>query len=179
MDSDLLDRFHLGDASAFDELVERYQAAVYRFAFRMTQDRAAAEDVTQEVFVSAYRALGTFRRASSLKTWLFRITIRVACEERRRGRAPGGAAASTASVAADASASLERRELEAELARAIAALPARQRATLLLRVSQELPFKEIAEVMGSSLGTVKATYHQAVARLRTLLARPDSSLSRD
>jgi RNA polymerase sigma-70 factor, ECF subfamily len=168
VDDDLLDRFHLGDASAFDELMERYHRPVYQFAYRLTGDRDAAEDLAQEVFVRAYRGLSGFRRASSLKTWLFRIAIRAA-RHQRPGAGRPAVVDSLELGSPDALASLERRERETELARAIARLSPRQRTTLVLRVAHELTFKEIAEVMGSALGTVKATYHQAVARLQTLV----------
>lgn len=169
MDDDLLDRFHLGDASAFDELMERYHRPVYQFAYRLTGHRATAEDIAQEVFVRAYRGLRGFRRASSLKTWLFRIAIRVAGEQRQDdGRQVTADAVAIGSPTALAS--LERRELETELGQAVAQLSPRQRTTLVLRVVHDLTFKEIAEVTGSALGTVKATYHQSVARLQALVA---------
>jgi RNA polymerase sigma-70 factor, ECF subfamily len=175
VDSDLLDRYHLGDVSAFDELVARYHRPVYDLAYRLTQDRATAEDVAQEVFVRAYRGLGGFRRASSLKTWLFRIAIRVASDQRQDGRLPS-VDAMPAAAEPDALASLERSELQAELAKAVARLSPRQRTALVLRVSHDLPFREIAEIMGSPLGTVKATYHQAVIRLRELVGNPRAAL---
>jgi len=175
VDNDLLDRFHLGDLSAFDELMERYHRPVYQFAYRLTQNRATAEDVAQEVFVRAYRGLSGFRRASSLQTWLLRIAIRVASDQRQEGGLRP-VASLPAAVNPDALAALERRELEAELAEAVAQLSPKQRTALILRVSHDLTFKEIAEVMGSALGTVKATYHQAVGRLQVLLRSRSTSL---
>jgi RNA polymerase sigma-70 factor (ECF subfamily) len=171
VDDDLLDRLQLGDPAAFDDLVVQYHRAVYDFAYRLTHDRATAEDVAQDVFVRAYRGLGGFRRASSLKTWLFRIAIRVASDARPEVSART-TLAPPLTVEPDALAALEQSEREAELARAMARLSGKQRATLVLRVAHDLPFREIAEVMGAPLGTVKATYHQAVSRLRELVGNP-------
>lgn len=174
-DGDLLDRFHLGDPSAFDELVERYHLPVYHLAYRMTQNRADAEDIAQEVFVRAYRSLKTFRRASSLKTWLFQIAINLSIDHQRRGgleALPKRAGMNPAPPSAqdpEALALLEQKEREMELQEAVAKLPEKQRAALILRIFHDLSFKEIAEVVGSPLGTVKANYHHAVMRLRCLL----------
>ena len=175
-DGDLLDRFHLGDPSAFDELVERYHLPVYHLAYRMTQNRADAEDIAQEVFVRAYRSLKGFRRASSLKTWLFKIVINLSIDHQRRGgldALPKRAGMDPTPPSAqdhEALAFLEQKEREVELQEAIAKLPEKQRAALILRIFHDLPFKKIAEVMESPLGTVKANYHHAVMRLRSLLA---------
>lgn len=174
-EGDLLDRFYLGDPSAFDELVERYHLPVYHLAYRMTQNRADAEDLAQEVFVRAYRSLKGFRRASSLKTWLFQITINLSIDHQRRGgldALPKRAGMNPAPASAqepEALAFLERKEREIALQEAIAKLPEKQRATLILRIFHDLPFKKIAEVVGSPLGTVKANYHHAVIGLRRLL----------
>ena len=170
-DGDLLDRFLLGDLTAMDDLVERYQLPVYRLAYRMTRNRADAEDITQEVFVRAYRALASFRRASSLKTWLFRVAINCALTHQRGTPGPPEPAPHDA-VPPEACALLEQRELHARLAQGIAQLPPVQRATVILRVVEGLSLKEIGEVVGSPIGTVKANYHHAVMRLRRLLREP-------
>ncbi len=160
----LLDRFYLGDATAFEELVERYHLPVFHLAYRMIQDRDDAEDLTQEVFVKAYRSLSQFRRASSLKTWLFRITMNLAIDQHRKVKPPAALPPSS-SRESNTLDLLERKELQA----AITSLSAKQRAVLVLRIFHDLSFKEIGETMGSPIGTVKAHYHHAVMRLRRLL----------
>ncbi len=169
-DHALLDRFHTGDASAFEELVEHYQRPVYDLAYRMTQNRADAEDLTQEVFVKAYRSLHHFHRASSLKTWLFRIAMNLAIDQRRKAQPP--LFLFPPSTPGDTPWALLERGV---LCEAIARLTAKQRAVLVLRIFHELSFKEIGETMGSPLGTVKAHYHAAVMRLRGLLHASPSS----
>jgi RNA polymerase sigma-70 factor (ECF subfamily) len=171
----LLDRLRRGDATAFAELVERYHLPLYRLAYRLAQERAAAEDLTQEVFLRAYRALGGFRRASSLKTWLFQIALNCWRDGRRKappppapleeGRAPTG----LASPDRDALAYLERRELQGQLQAALAQLPPKQRAACILRLLHDLPFREIGEIVGSPVATVKANYRLALLGLRRRL----------
>lgn len=160
----LLDRFHLGDGSAFEELIDHFHLPVFHLLYRMTGNRADAEDLTQEVFVKAYRSLQHFHRASSLKTWLFRIAMNLAIDLQRKGR-PTLALPPTPESCEMPWALVERRVLS----QAIAKLTAKQRAVLLLRIFQDLSFKEIGETMDSPIGTVKAHYHAAVMRLRSLL----------
>lgn len=170
-DGDLLDRFSLGDLTAFDELVERYHLPVYQFAYRLTQDRADAEDLSQEVFLRAYRSLSGFHRASSLKTWLFQIALNLWRDGRRKPREsvemPPSSVQDQGPLAC-----LERLELQRRLRRAIATLPPKQRAACILRLCQDLPFKEIGEVMGSPVPTVKANFRLALLGLRRLLQDP-------
>lgn len=170
-DHNLLDRFHLGDPSAFEELIERYHLPVYHLAYRMTQNRADAEDITQEVFVKAYRSLHGFHRASSLKTWLFRIAMNLVIDQRRKAQLPADLF-SRSLPEDDPLAFWERKVLR----EAIARLSSKQRAVLILRIFHDLSFKEVGEAMGSPLGTVKAHYHAAVTRLRGLLRESPCSL---
>lgn len=167
-DRDLLDRLLLGDVRALEELVERYQIPVYRLAYRMTGNRADAEDIAQEAFVRAFRSLPGFRRASSLKTWLFRIAINLALDHRRRHDAAGQPTLEWADAPASTD-PVEEREHQEALHEAIAGLPPVQRATVTLRIVHDLSLKEIGEIMGAPIGTVKANYHHAVSRLRLLV----------
>jgi len=171
-DGDLLDRFHLGDETAFEELVERYHLPVYHLVYRLTHQRGDAEDLAQEVFLRAYRSLRSFRRASSLKTWLFQIAINLWRDHRRKARPPLELPLPSAQDPG-ALARLERQELHVQLQGAIAKLPEKQRATCVLRIFHDLSFKEIGELVGSPIATVKANYRHAVMRLRQLL--PDLS----
>jgi len=167
-DENLLDRLCLGEERAFDELVERYHLPVYHLAYRLTQNQADAEDLTQEVFLRAYRGLVGFRRASAVKTWLFQIAINTWRDAQRRFHPlPESFPASVQDK--DALAWLERKELQTQIQGAIARLPEKQRAACILRLLHELSFKEIGEVLGSPIATVKTNYRLAVMRLRGLL----------
>lgn len=165
---DISPRFDGEGPLRYEDVVDRHHVQVYHFAYRMLQNRADAEDVTQEVFLRALRSLPKLRRASSLKTWLFKIATRL-CIDHWRAVRPVSFAPILAVENHGPAAALERNELQARLQEAIGRLHEKQRSTLVLRVFHQLTFREIAEVMGSPLGTVKANYHHAVSRLRSLL----------
>src|SRR5580700_8944661 len=82
-EAELVDRLQAGSEAAFDWLVTYYHASVYNLVYGILSDRADAADVTQEVFLHAFRGIRGFRRGSSLKTWLYRISIRQALNHRR------------------------------------------------------------------------------------------------
>ncbi len=128
---DLLDRFHLGDPSASSELVERYHRPVFHMAYRVTQNRADAEDITQEVFVRALHSLHSLNKSSSLKTWLFKIAINLSIDHRRKLYPPVMPPPTSAEDHGPL-ALLERKEVQAHLQEAFARLPDSQRATLVL-----------------------------------------------
>jgi RNA polymerase sigma-70 factor (ECF subfamily) len=172
-DAELLARLRRGDESAFDDLVRLYRRDVYRLAYRLTGDPGEADDLAQETFLRAYQAIGGFRGEAALRTWLMRIAgnlgINVIQSARvsRRDLVDVEAAAPPAPPVAE-SGMLEREKMKA-LGPAIDALPPRQRATLILRVTGGLKFKEIAAAMGCTTGTAKANFFHAVAALRRSL----------
>jgi len=163
-----------GKRDAFDELVRRHQRHVYQLCYRFSGNHEDASDLAQDVFVRAYKGLRSFRGQSAFSTWLYRIGVNV-CLNRAATRA---AAARTVPLErvdhADprgerADAALVREERAAEVRAAIARLPRKQRAALILRVYHELPHDEIADILGSSVGAVKANFFHALANLRKLL----------
>jgi RNA polymerase sigma-70 factor (ECF subfamily) len=178
-ETDLIARSSTGDVSAFNILVERYQGAVYNLCLRVLGSQQAAEDATQEAFISAYRSLGRFR-GGLFRAWLFRIATNACYDELRRRRArpsvsldePAGDDERTRDVpdtAATPDEHAERRELAGVLQGALAELPADQRVVIILCDVQGLDYLEIAQVTGVSLGTVKSRISRARSRLRVLL----------
>jgi RNA polymerase sigma-70 factor (ECF subfamily) len=170
-DRQLVEAFRRGEESAFSALVIKYREAVYRVARRMLGNHEDAADVAQEVFIRAHRALARFDGRSRLSTWLYRITINLCLDWRARlARFPlvdrDVDPASHAGVEAD----LEGRETARAVARAVAGLPPRQRAMVVLRLYQDLPYQEIARITGCSEGTVKATMFAALRTLRRVLS---------
>lgn len=159
-----------GDREAFDRLVERYQRAVYRLCYRYVNSHEDANDLAQETFLKAYRAIDRFRGDSAFSTWMYRIAVN-SCLNFRQGRRPETTALfeslSDASPRADTE--LERESEAVRVRAAVARLPERQRATLILKVYQELTHEEVAAVLGSSVGTVKANLFHALKNLRKLL----------
>lgn len=167
-DASLVARFQGGDEGAFDLLVVRHREGIYRLARRITGHHADADDVAQEAFLRAYRGLHKFRGEAAFRTWLTRIAINLAV------RRPGSAAtvsleetAAPVAVAAGGEGLLRR-----QVRGAVDALPRRQRQVMVLKAYGGLTFAEIAVAAGMSVGTAKATFFQAVQKLRERLAGP-------
>ena len=159
-----------GRKEAFDVIVERHRRHVYQLCYRFVGNHEDASDLAQDVFVRAYRGLRSFKGQSSLGTWLYRIGVNV-CLNKVGSKTPkaesiGDNAAGDFEHPADA---LVRRERAAEVRAAIARLPKKQRATLILRVYHELPHEQIAGILGSSVGAVKANFFHALNNLKKLL----------
>ena len=171
-----LDRLRAGDAPAFEELVMTYQHRVFGVALRMLGNAAEAEEVAQEAFVRAHRALGDFRGDAKLSTWLYAITSRLclnrlATGERRLTRQGEEALLRLSDAGPRPDAALERRELESALGRAIAELPEDRRIVVVLRDIEGLSYEEIAQVLEIELGTVRSRLHRARADLKEKLER--------
>ena len=160
-----------GERRAFDVLVEKYQRDIYRLCYRYVNDHQDANDMAQEVFVKAYRALGRFRGDSSFSTWLYRIAVNT-CLNFRASRRPPAVELPDAlpDRAPGALESLERDERSRLVREAVSRLPEKQRATLILKVYHELTHEEVATILGSSVGTVKANVFHALGNLRKMLA---------
>jgi len=161
-----------GRREAFDELVVRHRRAVYRLCYRFVGNHEDANDLAQEVFLRAFRALRTFKGDSAVGTWLHRIAVNLSLNA-VAGRARRAETSDDRAVPVardpDAMSLVLRTERAAQVRAAIARLPPRQRATLVLRVYQEMPHQEIAELLGSSVGAVKANFFHALANLKRLL----------
>jgi RNA polymerase sigma-70 factor (ECF subfamily) len=161
-----------GDRGAFDVIVACHRKAVYRLCYRFVGNHEDASDLSQDVFLRAYRALGTFRGGSSLSTWLYRIGVNLCLNRVAKKRAPTEALDERQHVdvhSESPSDRLLREERGRQVRRAIAALPRKQQATLVLRVYHDLSHEEIAAVLGSSVGAVKANFFHALGNLKKLL----------
>ena len=160
-----------GQREAFDRLVERYQRDVYRLCYRYVNNHDDANDIAQEVFLRAYRAIGRFRGDSSFSTWLYRIAVN-ACLNFRAARRPRFQELPD-DLLVDASAGAGERMLEQERSRrvreAVSRLPQKQRATVILKVYHDLTHEEVAGILGSTVGTVKANLFHALGNLRKTL----------
>jgi RNA polymerase sigma-70 factor, ECF subfamily len=173
-DATLLARLRAGDEQAFEALVTTYQHRVFGVALRMLGRRAEAEEIAQETFLRAHRALGEFRGEARLGTWLYGIASRLclnrlASSARRHEQGDEAAMLRHAAERADAGAALEQRELAAALHDAIAALPDDRRIVVVLRDLEGLEYEEIAEVLGVPLNTVRSRLHRARLDLQAKL----------
>lgn len=165
----LIDRCLAGDAAAFEPLVERYHAPLFRAAARLLGDREAARDATQTAFLKAYGALGSYDPGLRFFSWIYRILLND-CLNRIRTKQPVSLLADVAAPpAADA---IEVRELQASVRRALLLLPREQRDVIVLRHFAELSYDEVAATLKIPAKTVKSRLFAARQRLCELLAPP-------
>ena len=176
-DAELVAACLAGQREAFDVIVERHRRHVYQLCYRFVGNHEDASDLAQDVFVRAYRGLRTFKSQSSLGTWLYRIGVNV-CLNRVSVKAPRPESLDALIAASDqrvasqdesAAEALLRDERAGQVRAAIAKLPRKQRATLVLRAYHDLPHEEIAKILGSSVGAVKANFFHALNNLKKLL----------
>ena len=172
-DFELIDRVLNGHVYSFEELVSRYKKTVYYLTYRMVHDHEDASDLSQETFLKAYQGLKKFKRQSSFHTWLYRITVNLCINYLRKKR-------SRQFVELDEKTSiieypdilnqLELEELQGRVSDAVNLLPEKQRAAIILRIYHGLSHKEISDILGCSVGTVKANYFHAIRNLRDMFA---------
>jgi len=172
-DQELVESGRSGDDSALDTLVRRHHAAAYRVAVSLVKEDDLAQDVVQDAFMKAFRALGGFRGDSSFRTWLLTITANEARGAlRRRGRRKETALEDAGTVVSEemgpARAAIVAQEAE-RARRMLAQLPEKQRLSVSLRIEEGLSFKEIGEVIGSSEGAARVNYFHGIRRLRELM----------
>jgi RNA polymerase sigma-70 factor (ECF subfamily) len=173
-DRALVASFLAGRREAFDAIVGRHQRNVYLVCYRFLGNHEDAADMAQEVFVRAFRGLAKFKNESSLSTWLYRVSVnaclnRVAVRRPETERVDGAPRVDARAV--NPLDEVVRKETAASVRRAIQRLPPKQRATLVLRVYQELSHEQIAHVLGTSVGAAKANLFHALGNLRRLLHR--------
>ena len=167
-EADLVTKLQSGSDAAFDWVVNYYHAAVYNVVFGILGDRNDSADVTQEVFLKAFRGIGGFRQGSSLKTWLYRIAVREALNQRRWWRrhrrneisidAPVDESRLPNEIEASEATPFERlaaREIQSAVRGALRQLPETYRSAVILRDLEGLSYEEVAEVLEISVATVK------------------------
>ena len=170
-DVELVRRTQAGSREAFDAIVRRHQRNVYQLCYRFVGSHEDAADLTQDVFVRAYRGIRNFKEQAAFKTWLYRIGVNV-CLNRKAIRSPQLRSIDSVEPVAMSEHTdtlLLRDERAARVRAAIVQLPPKQRATLILRTYRELPHEEIARILGSSVGAAKANFFHALANLKKLL----------
>ncbi|MGH9312255.1 MAG: RNA polymerase sigma factor [Vicinamibacterales bacterium] len=167
-----------GDREAFGLLVERHRRTIFQLCYRFVGRQEEARDLAQDVFVRAWRGLRGFKEQSAFSTWLYRIGVNV-CLNRVTAKSPRLDEMEPLDDAprgdprgADPAEGIDRGRRAATVRAAIAKLPPKQRATLVLRVYHELSHERIAEILGSSVGASKANFFHALANLKKLLEQP-------
>lgn len=177
-DEQLLSEYRHGDKKAFNDLVERYQRELYHFLVRFLGNRAAAEDVFQETFLQVHQSAEQFDLQRRFRPWLFTIAANKARDlirsQARRPTNPlqatingdeeGGEFIDLMQAAQDApGAEMEQEELQQQVQSTVGNMPEHLREILLLSYFHQFPYKQIGEILGIPLGTVKSRLHAAVA----------------
>ena len=181
-DAQLMLRVREGDEESFGVLLEKYRSPVIRFVYRMVQDQAIAEELGQEVFLRVYRSRATYEPTAKFTTWLFRIATHLALNWLRDGRSERGHqrlddegdGEMPVREVADRGPSMEQRMVYQtklqEVRDAIALLPEKQRAAVLMHKYEEMEYAQIAQVLECSESAVKSLVFRAYETLRARLA---------
>lgn len=173
---DVIARIRAGEESAFNLIMDRYQEKLFRLALRLMRTREDAEDVLQEAFLKAFFGISKFRGESSLYTWLYAITLKIALKRRHREGRKSDLTTSVETMTVDPAGhdrppdqDAANRELGRRIDEAVLRLPKKQRAVFVLRHQEEMAFREIGCYLGKSEGGVKALYFHAVRKMRAML----------
>src|SRR5262249_7629170 len=168
-DLGLVERYFDGDTAAFDEIMIRYERQIYRVCYRFVENRDDAMDLAQDVFIKAFEHLSSFRRESSLKTWLYRIAINHCINHvKKHSHEFVEVNESTGSIRPTVHAHMEHQEQREQFRRMIKHLPPKQKAILELRINEQLSYEEIAKISGRTVSTIKASVFFALEKLRKL-----------
>jgi RNA polymerase sigma-70 factor (ECF subfamily) len=173
-DADLVRAARAGDRTAFEALVVRHQRQVYQLCYRFVSNHEDASELAQDAFVRAYRSLGKFEGQAQFSTWLHRIAVNVCLNRlalKTYPKAPLTDIEASPGQEEPVDAAMLRAERATRVRAAIAQLPKKQRATVILRVYHDLPHEEIARVLGSSVGAAKTNLFHALGSLRKLLGQ--------
>lgn len=179
-EQDLMRRARQGETDAFEQIVILYERKIYALAFRSTGSEADAADLTQEVFLRAWRSLGKFRGDSAVSTWLYRITMNLCVDFSRKKKIQAVPLADEEGTelplpdtrAANLpEAALDSKELSRELSAALGELSEEHRQIVMLRDVSGLSYQEIGRLLSLEEGTVKSRIARARRNLRTILLK--------
>ncbi|PWU07095.1 MAG: RNA polymerase subunit sigma-24 [Terriglobia bacterium] len=180
-DAELMVRVREGDDASFAVLLEKHRLPVIHFLYRMVQNQGVAEELAQEVFLRVYRSRSTYEPAAKFTTWLFRIATHLALNslrdtrnEKLQERLDGVSSALPTRQVLDTRPTVEAQLVKesrlGEVRRAIAALPEKQRAAVLMHKYQEMEYTQIANILNCSESAVKSLLFRAYETLRVRLA---------
>lgn len=171
-DNGLIDKFLEGDETAFSRLIEKYKRKIYLTAYRVLGNHEDANDITQEVIIKMYKELKNFRRESSIYTWLYRITTNLSLNELKKKKIRQFFDYDEVNEwffkddKQSPELSYRENELSNKIQEAINKLPEKQKMVFILRYYDGLPYEEISEILGTSVGALKANYFHAVNKLQ-------------
>ena len=175
-DAECVKRVQKGDIDCFEILIRRHQKATFNLVYRLLGDYDEASEVAQEVFLSAYKAIQSFRGDANFSTWLYRIAFNHASTRRRsmnlsqQRYTPLENTEIPNDAPVDPADAIEQKEIQQEVQRALNQLDERDAALILLRDLQDVPYEEVAAMLDIPIGTVKSRLHRARQALKARLS---------
>jgi RNA polymerase sigma-70 factor, ECF subfamily len=166
IDLELVREVKRGNKAAFNILVKTYQKGFYGFIFSMVKNHNLTDDIIQEAFIKAYRKISTFQEKSSFKSWLYRIGLNQAKNELKAIGSKKMVNFEEVTLKVSSKKTMEQKQMQEVIAKVIEKLPEKQKTALTLRIFENLPFKEIAEIMQCPYDTAKANFRHAINSLR-------------
>ncbi len=171
-DRELVDMLKEGNTEVFSQLVRRHQQSLLNLCFRLLKDQGLAEDVVQESFVKAYQKIHLFEGRSSFKSWLYTIALNTGKNKLKTLKKSFLDIEKTnLSVAAKAETYISENDTKKRLRTEIDKLPSKQKKALILRIYEDLSFKEIAHIMQCPYDTAKANYRHGLMKLRKIFQK--------
>lgn len=174
-DAECVRRIQRGETETFEILVRRHEKAIFNLVYRMLGDYDDAAEIAQEVFLSAYRAIGQFRGDANFSTWLYRIALNHASTRRKstslrqRRLVPIDDTELVDNVELGPAETLEKKELRQRVQRALNELQPEDAMVILLRDLQDIAYEDVARVLNIPVGTVKSRLHRARQALKARL----------
>ncbi|NLL29112.1 MAG: sigma-70 family RNA polymerase sigma factor [Bacteroidales bacterium] len=180
-----------GDHKAFAKLIDATSSDIFNLAMKFTSDYNDSKDITQEVYIEAFKNIKKFREESNIKTWLYRITVNRSLNHIKKEKnkystvdidSVGQNIFLNSKSQSDAEAKIENKEMKMALEAALSKLPENQRVAFLLKNHEDMSYKEIAEIMELSISAIESLIFRAKAKLRVLLSnyyKNNFSLSQD
>ncbi|CAN5397737.1 RNA polymerase sigma factor [soil metagenome] len=174
-DQDLLEKFYQQDTKhyAFNLLVRKYQQKVYWHIRKMVIDHDDADDLVQDVFIKVWNNLGKFREDASLYTWIYRIATNECLlflkKKRRKFFLPIADVTAELQGKLESSPHIDGNEVQMKLQKALLTLPDKQRLVFNMKYFDELSYEDISKITGTSVGSLKASYHHAVKKIENFL----------
>jgi RNA polymerase sigma-70 factor (ECF subfamily) len=165
-----------GETDAFEILIRRHQKTIFNLVYRMLGDYDEAAEISQETFLSAYRAIGNFRGESNFSTWLYRIAVNHATTRRKilnirqQRSVPIENTEPVTDPHPGPAESIEKKEISQRVQQALNSLEPEDATVILLRDLQDVPYEEVARVLEIPIGTVKSRLHRARRALKAELA---------
>lgn len=166
IDLELVQEVKQGNKTAFNLLVKNHQKGLYGFVFSMVKNHNLTDDIIQEAFIKAYRKISTFEEKSSFKSWLYRIALNQAKNELKSLSSKKMVNFEEVTLKVSGKKPVEQKQMQEVIAKVIEKLPEKQKTALTLRIFENLPFKEIAEIMQCPYDTAKANFRHAINSLR-------------